>query len=180
MREDLSQLRIKDSVERNAIASQLLAIRKFERKIKPDSDYEDNRTGAEYVHALRGLTKSLDYVRRLGSTNLVLDIGAGSTRGIAEIARSPEASELDFRATVLRYRPEIEEYLGLDRTSVTSAEVLRGIEDTSVGLAISVYSVTYSAIPSAGVKRIDEILVPGLAGELLGDAGHQEACTLLA
>lgn len=158
---ETNPLQIKGSDERAAIARQLVAVRTYERNLNPHDLYKDNRARGNYAILLEGLTSSLDYVKRLGSTNLVLDIGAGTTRAISQLSQLPDAQGLDFMATVLRYRPEIDTNLGRERTLATPAEKLRGIGDNSVGLALSVFSVTYSVNPEAVVDSIDRILVKG-------------------
>jgi SAM-dependent methyltransferase len=123
-------------------------------------EYLQNRQGWEYVKTLEGVEHLFDYVRTLPS-NTILDIGAGTTAGIHQLAQSPTGAGLTFEATTLRYRPEIEENLGKERTHITSGETLRGIKDNSVGCIFGVYSVTYSAAPNLVMQSMNRVLVPG-------------------
>ncbi len=152
-------LAIKGSLERQEIAKQLATLRVHERADR----YTMDRNASEYYSILDGYIQSLFYVKQLGSSKVVLDIGAGTTKAISEISESPEGKglELEFRATVLTYTPAIEENLGLVNTHITPAETLSGIDDNSVGLALAVYSITYSVRPDATIDRINDILVPG-------------------
>jgi SAM-dependent methyltransferase len=118
------------------------------------------RSRKEYFQFLGGLTGTLDYVKRT-SSNLVIDIGAGTTRGVSEIAQSDEGQGLDFRATVMQDDTNIANYLGTDKTILTSVEKLEGIADQSVGLAIGLNSIAYSTEPKKAVESIDRVLIPG-------------------
>ncbi len=154
---DRNPLLVRGSQERQALALQLTTVRRHEvRKV-----YETNRKPIDYDALLGGYGRSLEYVRQLDGTNLVLDIGAGTTGAISGISKMPGGRGLDFRATALVYTPEIGEYLGRERTHITPAEILRGIDNNSVGLALAVYSITYAINPAAAINRIDEVLAPG-------------------
>lgn len=155
--ESLRQMDVKGSPERQQLAAQLHTVRIHERA----RGYVTDRGPRSYEGYLLGYYSFLEYVRQLDGPNLILDIGAGTTRSINHISKSPQGRGLRFEATALRFRGEIDEYLGRRNTHITSAELMRGIEPQSVGGAIAVYSVTYSAFPERTVDMIDSILVPG-------------------
>ena len=148
---------IKGSSERRAVIERVAMLRREERK----GFYHAARGKQSYDKYLEGYLGSLDYVRELGSTNLVLDIGAGITRAAYEISTSSEGKDLNFEATTLTFLPKINEYLGKEKVHITPAEILRGVEDSSVGLALAVYSITYSVNPDAAIDSINRVLVPG-------------------
>lgn len=121
------------------------------------------RTGEEYVKVLYGLRYLLDYVRNNSDrteSRLVLDLGAGITKGISQIAKSSLGLDIDFQATVLRRNPRIGEHLGFDKIHVTPFERLRGVKPNSVAAVISVFGLGYATSPEQAVERIDEVLCP--------------------
>lgn len=146
----------KDDPHRDLIARQIWRARSAER----GGEYRTGRPGFAYIDELDGIQNLFAYVKKL-PVKKVIDVGAGTTSGIAEISKSTMAEGLDFGATVLRMRPEIEENLGTKRTHVTSVEALRGIPDGSVACVIAVYSIAYSAAPEIAVRSVDRVLVPG-------------------
>jgi ubiquinone/menaquinone biosynthesis C-methylase UbiE len=128
------------------------------------SDNTFNRSGVEYVKQLLGIRYSLEYIRLLnpGEKAVVLDEGAGTTRGISHISNSVIGSGLDFRATVLSTDSRVLRYLGLDKTRITSIEVLEGIEDNSISLITSVFGgMSNTPAPEMAVEQIDRVLKPG-------------------
>lgn len=155
MREKASDLPKRDP-RRNAIAQQIREARKTDRSALHLTD----RVGWEYVEQLKGVQHMFEYVRGL-SSHRVLDVGAGDTKGTHDLSRSPFGAGLEFEAVVLTNRSVIEEHLGRDRTHNTSVEMLRGIEDSSIGCVIAVFSLAYSAQPSLAIEGIDRVLVPG-------------------
>lgn len=126
------------------------------------SIYTTNRSGFEYLIEMQGLRGSLEYAAGLGN-GVVLDIGAGTGRGVSDLydysiyAKIP----LWFEATVLNKNNAVDCRLAPSRIHETSVEQLEGIPDRSVSLALSVYSIMYSAEPDLAVRRIDDVLVPG-------------------
>lgn len=146
--------------ERSLVAKQISASRKKERV----GGLVKNRSITEYIDDLQGLKHLFQFARtnkdQLGSST-ILDIGAGTTRGIFEASISSYGKGLNFTATVLRHIPEIEKYLGKDRTRVTSAETLRGINDRSCSVVLSDFGLGYSQNPEASIKSVDRVLVPG-------------------
>lgn len=153
--------------KRSGQAEQLKKLRLYEARSNPIQIYEMNRTPEQYAKCLDGYLSSLQYARELNSSNIVLDIGAGTTNAIAQIAQSEEAYGLEFEATVIRYDSSITDNLGFKNksgkkiTHVTPVEALRGVRDKSVALALSVYSVTYSSDPTRAVDGIDRVLADG-------------------
>jgi SAM-dependent methyltransferase len=145
---------------RDAIAEQISLIRYIEQK----GDYREgewNRNMLEYFREFNGLSKLFRYVHQLDTGGLVLDIGAGTTRGIAEIAKSKLGEGLNFKATVLTRNPKIANGLGFENTHITSAAVLRGIDYHSVSAVLSLNGVAYTVETPVVAKRIDQVLVPG-------------------
>jgi SAM-dependent methyltransferase len=155
----------KHSLERKLSALQIKNFRNQEKNEELDEKWLD-RSGKDYLYELKGLKHLFDYVRSLPS-HKVLDIGAGTTKGISEIAKSNFGVGLDFEATVLfRNQKELEKNLGKTKTHSTSSETIKGlrknpIEDESYGAILSLMSVTYTKDPETVVKRINELLVPG-------------------
>lgn len=166
----------KHSPERQYIASQIRSFREKERSGALEKKWL-NRTGTDYIYELRGLKHLFDYVRTLPS-HKVLDIGAGTTKGIADIANSNFGRDLQFEATVLyRNQKEIEKNLGKNKTHSTSAEVLRGslsnpMNSESYGAILSVMSITYTKDPEKVIKRINDLLIPG--GVFKGDFNNKD------
>jgi len=119
-----------------------------------------NRSGRDYIENLDGVKHLFSYIRKL-SSNTILDIGAGTTRGIADISKSILGQQLHFEATVLTHKATEANMLGKEDVHVTSAEMLRGIPDNSVGGIISVQSLRYSKAPMLAAQSIDRVLVPG-------------------
>lgn len=156
MSETTSDLPNKD-IRRNTIAKQIREIRNIERARL----YETERDGIKYIQKLLGVLCLFDYVRRLGSTSLILDIGAGSTSGIYDLSTSSLGAGLLFEATVLSRNPALVNYLPNKQIHVTSVERLRGIKDASVGGVLGVYSVGYSDEPALAITSLDRVLVPG-------------------
>lgn len=122
--------------------------------------YCTQRGSQDYVRALRGVRHTFAQVMGLGS-RMVLDIGTGSAKALKQFQRVHEYRNLDFKATGLTLHPDVDENIGIENFVLTSAEVLRAIPDNSVGAAISVFSVTYSAAPEYVVDSIDRVLVEG-------------------
>ncbi|MBM3261092.1 class I SAM-dependent methyltransferase [Candidatus Kaiserbacteria bacterium] len=148
--------------ERDQVAAKVRRLRAGERGAVSDQEpfYTINRDKEKYLEKLLGYVAFLDYVKTLSST-VVLDVGAGTTRAISEIAKSKAGAGLDFKATVLNRNPAIEENLGFENVHVTSVETLRGIADQSIGGIIAVFSLPYVVSPALAVTSIDRVLVPG-------------------
>lgn len=148
----------KGDPRRNAIATQLKEVRVIERA----GLYKTERTGGEYIGDLLGVQYLFNYVRTLGTSNTILDVGSGTTNGIYDLAISSFGEGLQFEATVInRISFLVSLNLGNDRTHTTSVEVLNGIPDTSMGGVLGVSSVGYSDEPSLAVGSINRVLVPG-------------------
>jgi ubiquinone/menaquinone biosynthesis C-methylase UbiE len=108
-----------------------------------------------------GLANFLDYLRNLRLGGLVLDVGAGTTRAVAQLSDSYLGRDLTFGATILTRMKEISENLGFERTIETEVEKLRGVNDKSVTGVISFSALAYSAAPQLAVRSIDRVLIPG-------------------
>ena len=156
----------KGSPERRAVARQLLAMRRLERL----GECVDDRGGGDYIHCFKGLRRFLDYTRAVPGSNLVLDIGAGITRGVNDLSKSEKGRNLKFMATGLvskirgqgdnRYK-RVDNSLGSANLRLTSGEILRGIADNSVAGVMALFSIAYSACPEMVIDRINQVLVPG-------------------
>lgn len=135
------------------IAEQLRSMRLHERlgMVRVDRD------GKGYETIFRGLVETFSYVSGLRS-KIVLDVGAGNTRGIAELSRY--YPYLDFRATVLTMPRNSETMHYPECIRVTSAESLRGVAAESVGGILALNSIAYSRGPELVVGRLDDVLVP--------------------
>ncbi len=116
-----------------------------------------DRDGKGYVQIFRGLEETFNYVSGLRS-KVVLDIGAGNTKGIAELSR--DYQWLDFRATVLTLPRDVGTMHYRGCITVTSAECLRGVPAESVGGILALNSIAYSRDPELVVSRLDDVLVP--------------------
>ena len=157
MKEKVSGLS-KGDARRNEIAWQVKNARRRERGVL--TTYQLDRSGFNYVHALEGLESLFQYVRSL-SSNMVLDIGAGTTKGARDLSKCSFGQGLRFEATVLNNTAIVQANLGRKHTHVVPAETLRGIADSSVGCAIAVLSIGYSTAPSLVVESCDRVLAPG-------------------
>ena len=149
----------KKSPERSATARQIIDMRQKERS-DGDDGVETLRDAEQLIIALGGVEHMFNQVRTLPS-NVILDIGGGTTIGINEIAESSLGHGLDFHATVLTHKDEIQRHLGRARTHHTPVETLRKIPSNSVGGIIGTYSIGYSPAPELAVLSIDRVLVPG-------------------
>lgn len=118
-----------------------------------------SRDGRDYLDECNGLQHYFNYVKSLNPNGTVLDIGAGTTHGCADLAHWNTAKGLRFEATVLRRDPRINEYLGFRSTHITSAEALRGFKPESISAVLSVYGLAYADLQA--VVRINEVLIPG-------------------
>lgn len=155
--------------ERDRIARTVRILRKGEqksRKVFPDGGrkefYKVNRDPDGYYNLLGGLDKTLEVVNNSEIT-VVLDVGAGTTRAINQIknAFKDKLKNLVFKATILTRDPEIENELGFTNTILALAENLKKIPEKSVGLILSVWSITYSASPEKVFQSFDRVLAPG-------------------
>ena len=154
----------KFSLLRQKAARQIFNIRQYEayqwNNSKPESaSFLYDRHGDEYFEMMNGLTATLDYAGNLSDSNTVLDLGTGTGRGCADLARQFE--KLNFIGTGLYRYPEIKRFLPGDKFILTSGENLRGIKDKSIAGVIANFSITYSHAQQLIAKRIDEVLVPG-------------------
>lgn len=146
--------------DRGAIANQILTMRYIEHH-SHHLEEEWDRNKLEYLKAFNGLSHLFRHTHQLGAGSLVLDIGAGTTKGIGEIAKSKLGEGLNFNATVLTRSSKIAEGLGFERTHITSAAVLRGVDYHSVSAVLSLNGLAYTVESPVVARKIDQILVPG-------------------
>lgn len=146
-------------LERSAIACQIRQTRAEEQEVEAFPEHWD-RDLIDYVDALGGFKYFMLYVNKLGGNKTVLDIGAGSFRGISQIANTNLCEDLNFIATSLS-KPRDEVDLSRVQARITSGEVLRGIDNESINGILAVSSIAYSKSPRVVVSNIDRVLVPG-------------------
>lgn len=151
----------KGSPLRTAVAQNLKTVRAMDRKCQ----YNNRRNGDAYMHEFKGLEYFFDHVRALDKKT-VLDIGAGTTKGVDDLSRDKIADGMDLKATTLAMIPQVKWHYGSHRTGkknvlITSAETLRHIENESIGGILALNSIAYSAVPELAIRRIDQVLVPG-------------------
>lgn len=152
---------------RRLVAQRIRSLRDYERQKK---SYPMDRGKEDYIEACRGLKYFFDYARTLRNSNLVVDIGAGTTRAISQIAKSELGQGLKFKATVLDKKPQVNLYLGENNTITTSAEMLKGISSESVAGILGIVSIGYCEFPEIAAKRINEVLIPnGVIKSAFGD-----------
>lgn len=123
--------------------------------------YVFNRGAHHYVAILHGLSYLFDYLRQVGTSNRIVDIGGGITRAAYQLSLDPMTQGLEVWATVLRKEPAMLRFLHPLRVIETSVEYLDGIDKESVVGVLSTVSIGYSVAPEYAIRRIDEILVPG-------------------
>lgn len=155
---------VNNEFTREEAFNQAAAQAAFSRELEINGAMQRNRDGVGYLTTLFGIGHLTDYIKtaqaKLG-TNRVLDIGAGSTRAIAQLSRTSFMNSLSCEATVLTNVKDIEKNLGKERTHITPVETLEGIADKSVACVLSVNGVAYSVVPSLAIEQIDRILVDG-------------------
>lgn len=176
MSEDLESINqlSKHHPRRDVVARQLRAARNFDRTIGKEK-WSDDKSGMMYWTSFGGLEATTRYLRSLnGCTYHVLDVGAGSSRGISELINFPDLDGFDATATSLTHHPRVDNYLGKSRVKLTSAESLRGIEPNSISLILSFFSITYSVDPSLVARKFDEVLISGgvIKAIFAGDNNH--------
>ena len=149
---------------RTEAAAEIIEQRRIDRIRGVDyaSDYSRTRGLLEYTNNLQGLTNYLAYIRSLPfRKGLLLDIGSGSTKAMAELSTAEDLSyNLAIKATSLAIDKDARQNLGREKIVITNAESLRGIKDAEVSGAISVFSIGHSAAPELVAKSIDRVLVP--------------------
>lgn len=148
--------------ERSAAAWQIRRVKSELERIRiPQRGDNWDRDIIDYIDALGGITSFLNYAEGLGNQQTILDIGSGSFRGITQISRIKAAENLNFVGTTLSRTEDIEKDTGSVKVRITSAEILRGIENESINGILAVSSIAYSKAPSLVASNIDRVLVPG-------------------
>ncbi|HYV33936.1 MAG TPA: hypothetical protein VE973_03765 [Candidatus Limnocylindria bacterium] len=135
--------------------------RKTDRQ--PGFEITRSRGIALYVKTLGGLKHFLDYARSLPDSEKakVLDIGAGTTKALSELASIEDWSEnLDLSGTSLTSSPKVDSYLGRENLTLTSVENLRGIKDGELAGVISVHGAGWTKAPRLAAESIDRVLMP--------------------
>jgi len=84
---------------RDAVAGAISRLR-AEEQTKGLETYVMDRSGTSYQQLLLGFDETFKYLKKLGS-NVVLDIGAGTTHSAADLKREYAWLGLDFQATTL-------------------------------------------------------------------------------
>lgn len=133
----------------------------WDRSSARPTNYEADRNGVQYLLLLQGVAGAFDLARSLGSSSTILDVGAGTTRGIHDLSRAHFAHDLDFQATVLHPARTVSRHLGMGKTHITPVEYLQGISDNSIAAVLGVGSIAYSVAPDYAMRRVNEVLVPG-------------------
>src|SRR3989344_1288321 len=147
----------------NQLAEKLARLRRLDRAVteSPVMKVIRDRPSVSYVEHLGGLAATLKYVSAL-PVPTVVDLGAGSSRAIAEIKKSEYGKGLDFKGIGLIFDPAIEQNIDRENYGLTSAEKMRGFEDASVGGFISVFgATTYTDRLDLVLPKMDKLLVPG-------------------
>ena len=130
----------------------------------PPKGYETDRSAISYLYALRGVEELLTYIEALTTNPLLLDVGAGTARGVHELASIAQRLGYNtrFAGTVLD-KASVHSFPQHPKIPIiqTSVEKLEGIEDRSVAAITGVHSVQYSADPTLSVSQIDRVLIPG-------------------
>lgn len=147
------------SIERQAVNAQITQALSLEEKGEVDG-YTFDRDGSAYNGLLLGLGETMHYVAKLPS-NLVVDVGCGTSRAIYDLSRTYGALGLRFRATTLKRYKAHDRYLGASNIDVDTVEVLRSYRDGSVGCFLAVFSLAYSKAPKIAIRAIKEKLCRG-------------------
>lgn len=167
--------------KRSDVAEKIRRVRNFDEIGR--LFYFTDRSSREYFANLEHLDLFLEYININCQTKSVLDIGAGSTKAISQIAQMDRWKDLRFEATVLSmtpYKKSVNPKLDSSKIHITSTEVFRGIPSESFGGAIGYSSVNYSAAPELAARSIDRILIPGgiFKGLFLPDDYYIDECEL--
>lgn len=162
---DIIRMMAEDEITQTA-AEEVLQGRRLDRSDPRETGYRTERDAIDYVFLLGGIGASLSHVRKLKS-NLVVDIGCGSSKAIAGI-RDSFGEGLDFIGTTLSRHPDTHKYLGSEKVRSTSATRMRGFQQSSVGGILSVHSISHSNQMPPIAKKFEEILVPGGVAKVYG------------
>ena len=145
---------------RRKVDAALTIIRRFDET--RGKRYTMDRTGSEYMSQLLGLEYMFAHLAQQSGPPVLVDVGAGMTRGASDLASLAEKYGLDMQATVVTPIPmDQKKVLPSDKIHLTSAEYLDGFGKESVRGILSLAAITYSAVPELAVARMDQVLVPG-------------------
>lgn len=139
-------------------------------------DYRMNRGVYEYVDRCHGLRAYFDYLKTLDRSNMVIDVGAGTTRAAYQLSTDPMTFGLDIWAAILKRQQAILYHHPSDKILETSVEYLEGVEDESVAGILAVASIGYSVAPEHAMRRVNEVLVAG--GVLKATFNHRNVNAL--
>lgn len=145
------------------LAGKLAKLRTHERDAaaSPIMNIIRDRPATSYIEHLGGLAATLQYAATLPVPTIV-DLGAGSSRAIAEIKKSEYGKGLNFKGIGLIFDSAIEQNIGRENYRLTPAEKMRGFEDSSVGGFISVFgATTYTDRLDLVLPKMDKLLIPG-------------------
>lgn len=156
---------------RQETAEQIKRAWRSEKKSWQEVDsvsYNVYRRGLEYVEALGGLSRTIEYINTQFPNMPILDIGAGSTRGIAEVQRCFFPFNEPWGTVLSRPYPSTSySRLPADKVVFTPAETLHGLHrktkdsPSQFALVTGVMSTTYSMAPEQVVKAISKIIPEG-------------------
>ncbi|MCR4329797.1 MAG: hypothetical protein NUV65_04620 [Candidatus Roizmanbacteria bacterium] len=136
----------------------------------PESDsYNTTRRGLDYIHALGGISATAKYVDTSFAGMPILDIGAGSTIGIAELQECFFPTHTAWGTVLSRPQQPLNNFSTLpsDRVVFTPAETLSGLYREFIGsqpnfaLVTGVMSIVYSRAPEQCIRAISKILPDG-------------------
>jgi len=144
--------------QRNQAAQQIRDVRNDEKT--NTHEYRKDKDANEIIWRLGGVSRLFDYIRSL-PTKKILDIGAGTGRGIKEISKLAIGHQLQFEITNLIRDNQASKAFPSKHIHITGAETLRGLKDGDFGGVLAVNSIAYSAYPSLAIKSIDRIIAPG-------------------
>jgi len=137
---------------------------------EPDNvPYNTTRRGLDYVHALGGISATAAYVDELFAGMPILDIGAGSTIGIAELQEGFFPAHTAWGTVLSRPQQQSNHSstLPLDRVVFTPAETLGGLRRKHNGqwphfaLIAGVMSIVYSKAPLQCIYAMGKVIPDG-------------------
>lgn len=150
---------------RSEAAKAIRNARNADRNPKADEEYGyfTDRDLPTAIQVLGGLEYCLDYIRSNPVSKTLLEIGAGKTKMLSQLSRVPYfGRNLNYEATVLDLPGKLpQDSLPREKIHITSAEVLRGIQDNSIGGIIEVFALMHSGAPELCAESINRVLVNG-------------------
>ena len=138
--------------------------------LEPDNvPYNTTRRGLDYIHALGGISATAAYVNDSFAGMPILDIGAGSTIGIAELQEGFFPTHTAWGTVLSRPQQQSNHFstLPLDRVVFTPAETLGGLRRKHNGqwpnfaLITGVMSIAYSKAPLQCIYAMSKVIPDG-------------------